>query len=272
MNKKLIWILLPSLALASILFAVNWLIFKGISNIFFTINMVGGLIVALPIVIVRYTEYKKKKEIEEMFPVFLRDFVESVRGGLIITQAFKSVSGNDYKALTPYVKKISEQLDWGISVDKILLNFAKEVKSEMIGRIVSSVIESHRFGGNLADTFDSLATTATEIKRIRSERKTYLQSQLITGYIVFFVFLGVMVALEKFLVPSMAKSAISGGATESSQLTLGEYNTLFRNLILIQGFFAGISVGKMAEGNMVSGLKHSMFMILIGVLVFVFFA
>jgi flagellar protein FlaJ len=271
--KKFVLILLPSLTLALILFFINWLIFKEISNIFFTINLICGFIIVLPIVIVKYTAYKKKKEIEEMFPVFLRDFVEAVRGGLVIPQAFKSVSKNDYKSLTPHVKKISEQLDWGISVDKVLTKFAKEVKSEIITRIVSSVIESHRFGGNLADTFNALANTATEIKRLRAERKTYLQSQLVTGYIIFFVFLGVMISLEKFLVPTLAKSSLPGGVGEVvQQKTLEEYKTVFRNLILIQGFFAGLTVGKLAEGTMTAGLKHSMFMMLFGALVFVFFA
>lgn len=270
--KKFMLILIPSSVLALFLFLINWLIFKDTPNIFFAINVIAGFMLIFPIVIVKYTEYKKKKEIEEMFPVFLRDFVEAVRGGLVIPQAFKSVSRNDYRALSPYVKKISEQLDWGISVDKVLPKFAREVKSELIGRVVSSVIESHRFGGNLADTFEALANTATEIKRLRAERRTYLQSQLITGYIIFFVFLGVMIALEKFLVPGLAKTSLPGGVGEAMQeKVLEEYKAVFRNLILIQGFFAGLSVGKMAEGAMVAGLKHSMFMMLVGVLVFTFF-
>jgi flagellar protein FlaJ len=271
--KKFIPIFIPSAILALFLLLINWLIFREIPNIFFAINMIAGLLFVLPITIIKYIEHKKKKEIEEMFPVFLRDFVEAVRGGLVIPQAFKSVSRNDYKSLTPYVKKISEQLDWGISVDKVLTKFAKEVKSELIGRVVTSVIESHRFGGNLADTFEALANTATEIKRLRAERRTYLQSQLITGYIIFFVFLGVMIALEKFLVPGLARTSVPGGVSEAvQQKVLEEYKAVFRNLILIQGFFAGLSVGKMAEGAMVAGLKHSMFMMLVGTLVFVFFA
>lgn len=272
MKKEFILVFIPSSILALTLFLINWLIFKGMPNIFFAVNMISGFIFVLPIVLIKYTEYKKKREIEEMFPVFLRDFVEAVRGGLVIPQAFKSISKNDYKALTPYVRKISEQLEWGISVDKALTKFSKEVKSDLINRIVSSVIESHRFGGNLADTFEALANAATEVKRLRAERKTYLQSQLVTGYIVFFVFLGVMVALERFLVPSLAQTSLSGGAGGvMQQKALEEYKTVFRNLILIQGFFAGLSVGKMAEGAMAAGLKHSMFMIFIGVLVFTLF-
>jgi flagellar protein FlaJ len=140
-------------------------------------------------------------------------------------------------------------------------------------RIVSSVIESHRFGGNLSDTFEALSNTSVEIDRLREERRLYMNSQMITGYIVFFVFLAVMIGLEKFLVPSLGGistgTLLGAGAPASPSNLAEEYKTIFRNLILVQGFFAGLSVGKMAEGAMVAGLKHSIFMMFVGGLVFI---
>jgi hypothetical protein len=47
-----------------------------------------------------------------------------------------------------------------------------------------------------------------------------------------------------------------------------EYNSMFRNLIIIQGAFAGLVIGKMSEGNVASGIKHSMFMMIAGILVY----
>jgi len=189
---------------------------------------------------------------------------------MTIPKALKSVTRNDYKALNPHVKKMAAQLDWGIPVEKVLMSFAKQSKSKLIARIISSVSESHRFGGNLADTLEALSNTAVEVERLRAERRLYLHSQMITGYIVFFVFLAVMIGLEKFLVPSL--SEVSPGLpgaepTRPSNLAI-EYNTIFRNLILIQGLFAGLSTGKMAEGAIIAGLKHSLFMMFIGALVF----
>ena len=170
---------------------------------------------------------------------------------------------------------MAAQMSWGIPIETVLRNFVKESKSKIIGRIVSSVIESHKFGGNLADTFEALSNTALEIERLRAERRLYLQSQMITGYIIFFVFLGVMIGLEKFLVPSLTQSTFGpgmGAQLQISQEALAqEYRTLFRNLILVQGFFAGLTVGKMAEGAMIAGIKHSVIMMLVGGLIFTFF-
>jgi len=278
-DKKFLFILVVSAVVTGMIFLIDFLLFFESMQLFSSIAIIAMLTFAFPIMLFIYADYKKKKEVEEMFPIFLRDFVESVRGGLTLPQAFKSLRGNDYKSLTHYIKKIASQLDWGIPVEKVLINFAKETESRLIGRIISSVVESHRFGGNFADTFEALSNTSLEVERLRQERRLYLQSQLMTGYIIFFVFLVVIIGLGKFLVPSLSEVTAAGlgtplSATETSAPPVdlaGEYKMIFRNLILLQGLFAGLAVGKMAEGSIISGVKHSMFMMIVGIIVFTFF-
>jgi len=255
----------------SIPIAIVSLIFLRENPTYFSsINIIAILVFALPIVFKKYMEYKKIKEMEEMFIAFLRDFVESIRGGMTVPNAFKSVSMNDYRVLTPYVKKMSAQMDWGVPVEKVFLNFSKASKSRLIGRIISSVIESHRFGGNLAESFDALSNTSLEVERLRAERRLYLHSQMITGYIIFFVFLVVIISLGRFLIPSLAEISPAGmQTTEASKVSVEEYKSIFRNLIVIQAFFAGLIVGKMSEGAAIAGLKHSFFMMFVGIAAFI---
>ena len=259
-------------ALVASIVLINFLMLSDVPTLFSTINIIALFIFGLPIILLRYTEYKDVREIEEMFPVFLRDFVETIRSGMPLPAAIKAVAKNDYRALNSYVRRMSAQLDWGISVERVMLSFGKRSRSRLVMRIISSVIESHRFGGNLSDTFEALSNTAVEIDRLREERKLYMNSQMITGYVVFFVFLAVMVGLEKFLVPSLgdfSAGGLMGGAAGAQTSNIAEeYKVIFRDLILIQGLFAGLAVGKMAEGAIVAGMKHSMFMMFVGFLVF----
>ena len=248
---------------------INFIFFLENTVYFSSINIIVVLVFTLPIVIKRYMEYRKIKGMEEMFIAFLKDFVESIRGGMTVPNAFKSVSLNDYKVLTPYVKKMSAQMGWGIPVEKVFLKFSKASKSKLIGRIISSVIESHRFGGNLAESFDALSNTSLEVERLRAERKLFLHSQMITGYIIFFVFLAVIISLGRFLIPSLAEVSPSGLTTaEAPKVSVEEYKSIFRNLIVIQAFFAGLIVGKMSEGAAIAGLKHSFFMVFVGIISF----
>ena len=271
-ERKLLYIIIFSTAVSGAIAIVNYSFLLQFTNIYPIINILAIIVFLFPLILVYYTKYRKRKEIEELFPVFLRDFVESVRGGMTIPHAFNSVAKNDYKNLTPHIRKIAAQLEWGISVDKVLMKFSKESNSRIVGRIISSVIESHRFGGNLVNTFEALSNTAVEIEHLRAERRLYLQSQMITGYIIFFVFLGVIIGLEQFLVPSLTQVSPFGGLGGASQEGLANsYRELFRNLILIQGLFAGLTVGKMAEGAIIAGIKHSLFMMFVGGLVFSIF-
>jgi flagellar protein FlaJ len=272
-EKKILYIFIANAVVVGMLLTVNALLFRSFPSLFVPINILAAGLFVLPILVILYAKYRKLKKIEDNFPIFLRDFVESVRGGQTVPLAFKTISKNDYGPLTPYVQKIAAQLEWGIPVEKVLLKFARAVNSRLISRIISSVIESHKYGGNLTETLEALSNTAVEIDRLRAERSLYLQSHLITGYIIFFVFLAVILGLDRFLVPTLTGTTpLAGGTTQAQNVNLAaEYKEIFRNLILLQGLFAGISVGKMAEGAMVAGIKHSLFMMFIGGLVFTIF-
>jgi len=268
------WLLtMASGVFAALLVTVNFMLFRQVQDIFSVINIMAIFIFITPIILIKYNQFRAVKHMEELFPIFLRDFVEAIRGGMTVPQAFKTIQKNDYKSLNPHIKKMAAQMDWGVPVDKVLLKFSKNSKSKLIARVVSSVVESHRFGGNLADTFDALSSTSLEVDRLRQERKLYLNSQLMTGYIVFFVFLAVIIGLQKFLVPSLSQVSgesigLAGLGGGSNPNITAEYSAIFRNLILLQGGFAGLAIGKMAEGSVVNGFKHSMVMMVIGFLVF----
>ncbi|MBI1978839.1 MAG: type II secretion system F family protein [Candidatus Aenigmarchaeota archaeon] len=263
-----------SVAVYAVFALFNYLYISKLTGYATTMYLIGAIVIAMPVVIIKYFETKRVKDMENNFPVFLQDFVEAVRGGMTLPSAFKSIAGNQYGPLTPLVKKMAAQLDWGIPAEVVLLNFAKETRSKLISRIVSTVMESHRFGGKLLETFQALSGTAIEVERLRAERRLFLNSQIITGYIIFFVFLAVIIGLEKYLVPSLGQvsaqslTQISAAGAASQANLQQEYSEIFRNLILMQGLFAGLTVGKMSEGAVVAGIKHSIFMMVTGMLVF----
>jgi len=274
-DKNLILILVVDTIFVFLLLYVNFTIIAQIPDlklISTIIVFLSAFILTFPLVLYYYKEYIRLKHVEEYFPIFLRDFVEAVRGGLTVPMAFKSVSKNDYKELTPYIKKITARLEWGVPIDDVLLNFGKEVKSKTISRIVASVVEAHKFGGNIADTFQSLSNVAIEIDRLRKERISYLQAQIVTGYLIFFVFLGVIIGIERFLLPGLSQAsnvALTLAGSQPVQGDLGQFfKNIFRDLIVIQGIFSGLAIGKMGEGSLLAGLKHSFFLSFIGGIVF----
>jgi flagellar protein FlaJ len=267
--------LLIGILAATPLLLINFLFFINATTTFYILNFIAALVAALPLLLTLYLKHRRIKKLEENFITFLRDFTEAIRGGMTIPVALKHVSRNDYGPLSKYVEKMAIQIDWGIPLHTIFTKFSEECESKLISRIVSAIVESHAYGGSLTGVMESLSATVMEVEKLRAERRLFMQSQMTTGYIIFFVFLGVMIGLEKFLIPSLigvtSEAPTIPGASKISPEAMGiEYKIVFRNLIILQGIFAGLIVGKMAEGEIVAGIKHAVFLVLVGLLVFLF--
>jgi len=254
---------LGSLVAGVSIISVNFFFLQDMVQIFTILNLVGASLVLGPATAIKYMEYREGRKIESAFPNFLNDVVSGVEAGMTLPQAIESASKNDYGALSSYVKKMSHQIDWGIPFDQVLRTMAKGTGSRVLRRTVSTIIETHRSGGNIADVLKSVGESIREIEKIREERKSHVYSQILTGYVIYFVFLAVIIGLQKFLMPSLA----FGGASE---LGIGPeeqgvvYKDVFQNLIIIQGFFSGLAIGKMSEGSILAGLKHLIVFVAIG--------
>lgn len=267
-NKYLV---LGSWIAGSLLVILNFIFLRdmgGYEEYFTTLNLVGAAVALLPSVIVKYRVYRRKKEIERRFPDFLRDVTEGAQAGMTLPSAIKNVSEGEYGALTPHARKMAAQIDWGVPLEEVLERFADRVGSDVLRRTVSTIIETHRSGGNVSEVLKDVGDTVIQIERIKEERKSHVYSQMLTGYTIYFVFLGVMIGLQKFLIPSLAveggaKMGLGGGGMKMGGL-VAMYKQIFQNLVLIQGFFSGIAIGKMSEGSVLAGLRHVVVLIAIG--------
>ncbi len=236
----------------------------------FALSVISIVIIPIGPFIYQYRKYRERKELEEKFPDFLRDVAQNIRTGMTIPQAIKGTRENYYGSLTPYVKKMIVQIDWGVPFDKILTDFANRT-TKSLRRTVSTIIDTHKGGGDIADIFDSIGKSIVEINRINKERSSIIYNQMLTGYIIFFVFIGVLIIMQIYLIPSL--QTFSAPESEISAFEgLGIfYANVFRILIVLQGFFSGLVIGKLSEGSIISGLKHSILLVIIGSLALLVF-
>ena len=234
-----------------------------------------------------FVNSRKQKELEEVFPEFVRNLVGAIKSGMPVGKAIVHVAQTDYGSLTPHVVKLANQVEWAIPVHKALLNFANETKNGVIKRSVATVIEAELSGGNIEDVLETVTTSVIEIKKIKSQRRASIHSQLVQSYIIFIVFLGVMIVIQNLLIPYIAEmettnidgtsgSSMSGTALSSSikkvtidTSSIGAFigsasawivsiRGVFLMLALIQALFAGLVLGKLAEGDLKLGVKHSL--------------
>lgn len=254
------------------LIAVNLLYIAEASPVIGIIfNIIGALIALVPPVLMFYSKFKTAKDIDEQFIIFLMDLTEAINSGMTLPMALKHCARKDYRVLTPHIRSISAQVDWGISFSDTLTIFSKKVASLPIKRAVGTILETYEVGGKITDTLKAVGGTLIEISKIKEERTVSVHSQILTSYLIFFVFIFILVVLQTFLLPALSGSGVPGmGITMEATIPIEVYSQGFMNFIIIQGFFAGLATGKMAEGSIVAGLKHSVVLIIIGYTIFSF--
>jgi len=283
-----------SIAFGMIFFALDFILF--LRTPWFIPMLVIGLTIAWSqFWIDFFVASRNQKELESMFPEFVRNLVGGIKSGMPVGKAIVYISKTDYGALTPYVVKLANQVEWSIPVHKAFLNFANETKNGVIKRSIATVIEAEVSGGNIEDVLETVTNSVIEIKKIKQTRVASIHSQLVQSYVIFIVFLGVMIVIQNLLVPYIGQMESKNieGVSEGGGLTLtsaslgtamrsvvidfsslgaflgtfGAWLTSIRGvflmLSLIQALFAGLVLGKLAEGDMRSGVKHSLILMTI---------
>ena len=223
-------------------------------------------------------ESKKGRGLEEKFLEFVRSISDSVKSGIPIPRAIIEVGNVDYGPLTPHVRKLVHQIEWGIPLREAFEGFANSTGNRLIKRSMAIVIEAEQSGGHIEKVLASVTDSVLQIKKIKEERRASIFSQIIQGYFIFIMFIAIMIVLQIYLLPQLMDVSgsvlvgVTSGYSSFEDTTVYpsaiDFDVVFIFLILIQGFFTGLMVGKFAEGNLKYGLKHSLILMLIGYMAF----
>ena len=221
----------------------------------------------------------RKNEIEAKFPDFLRDMAEYWKGGLSMTVAVQTLVKSEYGALNDEVKKMSDQLSWGIKFSDVIKQFADRVGTPLVKRAITLIAEADRAGGKISDILVTAANDSREIKFLEGERTRAIGSYIAVIWTSYFVFLGVITLLGKIFIPAIAKSNSGDeGAGDTGGANIGNmtirsidplfFVTVFYYGVTMQAIGNGSMAGLMANGRFSAGFKHSGMMIIAALLAF----
>ena len=247
------------------------------NRFFYSIFIVGASIVWMQFWVDFYKEMQRQRRIEEKFLDFVRNMKTGIKSGVSIPASIIQASQKDYSELDPYIKKLGNQIRLGIPIHTALLTFANDTKNLLIKRVVTIVIEAEESGGDIENVLETVTSSLVSVKKLKEEQKSSTFSQVVQGYIVFFVFIGIMLVLQLQLFPKLTELS-SGGAGSLAGSPLASMGVrvatdtvnldrTFFILMIIQGLFAGIMIGKFSEGTIKGGLLHSLILVTVGALV-----
>ncbi|MFH0711679.1 MAG: type II secretion system F family protein [archaeon] len=246
----------------------SFAIFGG-SRLSYFLLVVGLLIGLFPFAISFLIRQSRQREKEEKFLEFARDLVENVRSGTPISKSIVNLRGRNYGTLTPHVEKLANQLSMGIVLTNAFKVFSRETKSRVIARAVSLISEAERAGGKIDTILDSVARSVNQIEQLREERKAAVSNLVTQGYLIFFVFIIIMLVLEFKILPLVSDLQGGGGGLSVGVANLNpdQFSRPLFVMLLVQSFFSGLVIGKIAEGTIKAGFKHSFILIALTLLI-----
>ena len=243
-----------------IIIAVSF--FAGERFFFFVIG-IGVIVGVLPFILSIMREAKVSTEKEQMFLEFARNLVEGVKSGTPISKSIINVKERSYGSLSPHVRKLANQKYMGIPLTTALQVFSRDINSKTISRAITLIGQAEKSGGEIGGILESVAEAVNTSDKLKKERKAVISTLVVQGYIIFFVFIIIVLVMQFQIIPLLSGiqgvGVISGqlGATAQFESVQTEITNSFLYLILIQGLFSGLAIGKLAEGNLKSGIKHS---------------
>ncbi|OIO81750.1 hypothetical protein AUJ84_00490 [Candidatus Pacearchaeota archaeon CG1_02_32_132] len=250
------------ISFSSIILVLDLIFFIG-DDIFLFLFGIAVAIFFLPFLLAILVESSREREKNEMFLEFSRNLAESVKTGTPISTSINNMKDKNFGSLSPHIKKLANQISLGIPLSRAFETFSIEVESNTIKRAISSIRDAESAGGEIDMILDSVASSVNQIEKLKKERKSAIYSLVVQGYIIFLIFVGIMLIMEFKILPltsgisSLEGIGSFGGFGSGAVATPEQLARPFLYLLLIQGICAGLTIGKLSEGTIKAGIKHS---------------
>ncbi|MFO7791899.1 MAG: type II secretion system F family protein [Candidatus Saliniplasma sp.] len=220
------------------------------------------------------------KQIERRLPDFLRDVAEAGRFGMTLADAIVVSASGRYGKLTPEIKKMAAQIDWGIPASQALDLFSERVDTPLVNRVVAIIIKANDAGGNVADVLGMVSKDTKQVHLSEDEQSIAMTSYLAVIYISFAVFIVVIIILNTQFLAQMAEAGqVEGlededveevddmggmGGAEIRTDMIPTIRFIFTLAVFAHSIGDGIVAGVLQTGRFSEGMKHTFILTLIG--------
>jgi flagellar protein FlaJ len=233
------------------------------------------LICIVPLAVLDLREQMRVKNLENALPNFFRDLAGMNDSGMTLPNAVHLVATAEYGTLTPHIRKLDNEMSWGVGFVEALYRFGKGLGTNLSDRSVDLIAKASRAGGDVSEVLRAAAKDTFEVVNLQQERFNNMIIYVVIVLVAFAVFLFVIAILVSSFLTTMATAGATASATGARGfggiIDMFLYKRLFAHAAMLQGFFSGLVAGQMGEGRFVAGLKYSAIMLLIAWITFRFF-
>lgn len=277
-----LYITLPA-AILFFLFGTAFIIQNNGVNAFFEstsiddIAVFSFLIAVVPLAILDFREMSRRRHIEEALPNFFRDLAGMNDSGMTLPNAVHLVAQSDYSTLTPFVRKLDNEMSWNVTFIDAVQRFRVRLATPLTDRSIDLIAKASKAGGDVSEVLRAAANDGYEFITLRTDRRNNMLIYIVIVLISFAVFVFVVYIMVTTFLTVMATAGAAASKTSAAAGAFGAsvnlplYTRIFSHAAIIQGLFSGLVAGQMGEGRVTAGLKYSIIMVIIAWVMFRFF-
>lgn len=204
-----------------------------------------------------FKEHLEDLELEDNFPIFLRDLSQYIKIGMPLDKTIKNLLSNNYgKKLNKIVKAIYLQINYGIPFDLAIRNIAEKIKTKNVKEALIILSQLLKRGGDIGNLFESMSEIFYTLNNIKKERLSNLRFLTFSYYGLFVLIFFVIFIINSF---------ISNMFIVSNPKIIMQYKNISSIFLIINSIFTGLVIGKISTGKIISGIIHSIILLVLSI-------
>jgi flagellar protein FlaJ len=237
-------------------------------------GVIPFLVMTVPLTLFYEAERRREQRISSRFPDTLNILSSANQMGIRLVDALDLVSRWSEGTLADELRKVRNDITWNHDVEGALLSFADRLRVPQVTRTMKLIAKGSRSSSDLSEIISIAAEDTRNRYQIEQNRRQEMSAYTAIVAIGFLVYLAVIVLLDtSYLQPIGQMATDAQGNTDLltvSTVPVDQYRTIFFHSALIQGAGSGLLAGKLAENDILAGLKYSIVLVAVALAVFIF--
>ena len=200
--------------------------------------------------------------VEKQLPEFLREISDMRDIGMTLQSAIHMIAGHKTGVLSSEIQVVSEELKYGSSLSGALVRMEERIGLTTVKRAISLLVRASQVTDHIREILGIAVADMEHYLKMKSTRFNVSFVYLAVIYLSFAIFLFAAYEMNVAFISSFSSFNVSFDISGNKQ------DMFIIGIIL--AFFSGIMAGQMSANTMLSGLKHSIIMLIMTIITFVY--
>jgi tight adherence protein B len=152
----------------------------------------GGLVLGffLPRFYVKFRQGKRLRDFNNQLGDAINLLANGLRSGYSLLQAMDAVANEMPPPIAQEFQRVVREIGLGLSNERAMNNMLRRIPSDDLDLMITAINVQHEVGGNLAEILEVISHTIRERIRIKGEIRVLTSQQMLSGYVVSFLPIG----------------------------------------------------------------------------------